>query len=362
MPTMLQLQKQIQNAAMALQKAIDRQIVRNFSILEGLILDEIDDKFRKFSNPETGRLSLDDLGRPTSIKIGDKVIRTTQIEVLQRKIDEIVVKELLRNDNFLKTAMGMTYREGYYRQAWAISQEARLNLNFGILNPNVVEAAVFAPISKLSDSILLANDRKATARRIDTTIRSALAQVREDIKLGIVKGETFRGIARKIARTLGMDPRSNNVVVNRRGEVYKAIRVARTEGHAIYTNAQIRSYDKAGDLGVKVRRRLTATIDGVTREQSIIDNGKFADEEGFFHYSNGEVVRSPGDIVDPAIRINDREIVVPIVEDFEPKLRRQRDPRDKRNKLVPFQSWSKWSENQKVAADINKHAPKSLQT
>lgn len=319
---------------------IDREIIKRYEDLRQMLKEEMAVLYVKYGDSKTGYLSADALRR------------YKRLEAFEKKIASEYKKQLLKKDNLIKNSVLSQYKEGYYRTAWALENEAKLDM-FRALSNEQVKEAVFTEISKLSDSTLMSLDRAKDIKQMQTNILNALNQTTDHIRFGIIKGESFVNMAKRIDKVLGFRDADGRVIkLDKKGQIYKSLRVARTEGHAAYANAQVALYDKAKEKGIEVKRILMAVIDSRTRQQSLTVNGNIADKDGYFDYPNGYRFRSPGEVTVPAWRINDREYVRVEVDGYEPVLKRQRDPSNNKNKIVPFRSYSTWIKNKKVKSQI----------
>jgi hypothetical protein len=89
---------------------------------------------------------------------------------------------------------------------------------------------------------------------------------------------------------------------------------------------------------------VVAVLDDRTRPQSAQVDGEYENEDGFFEYPGGVLVRVPGNSGVAAWDINDREVVVDEVEGLEPETRRVRNPETGRNEVISWRNFRTWAQ------------------
>ena len=208
------------------------------------------------------------------------------------------------------------YQESFFRHSWAIEQHVGVGLNWGVLRPEDVTAAVFNPLREIAE------DRLRTLGR---------ERIRRVVAEGITRGESLPVMARAMRNAI--------VAKGRESLAYNAMRVARTEVHRARVLGQLLSYEKAEEQGLQMSEVWQATLDDRTREAHGEMDGVVKTEEGFWMPSVGHYVQGPGNTGYPEHDINCRCRVVAQVDGLpEPILRRTRD-----EGIVPYQTYEEWS-------------------
>ena len=156
-----------------------------------------------------------------------------------------------------------------------------------------------------------------------------------EITQGVIKGESIPKIARRINNTALMHSKNS------------AMLIARTETlRSTGLGSQI-AYDKAADLGVKVRQIWDATLDEKTRvSHAALDGQARDDKTGMFSTSVGQIP-GPRRSGVAGFDINCRCAVRPEVEGFSPEVRRIRG-----EGLQPYQTFKTWGDRRGVLKNV----------
>ncbi len=184
-------------------------------------LTQIFDKYSK-----AGKLTFAEMAKYGRLKALDKEI-SGQLKGLSRQ----VLKEI----DGLESEV---YQEAYYRTAFAIELEAGAKLNYTILNPKVIEAAVQNPLSGLTLSERLRKNRA-----------DVIVKTKEQITQGLIKGEAYEKVSKRVKDVL-------------EGDLVKARRIVRTESHRNQSLGKLNSMGHASDFGVELEKVWVTRKDG----------------------------------------------------------------------------------------------------
>lgn len=305
MPTLDVMNEQIFRAIDALENATTREVVRNYK----LALDKVRVEISRIY--ETAKGAGWEMSHAQMTKFH-------RFKSLHDRIAKQIGPVFSKNGRLTEQMAEVIYEESFFRHGWSIDQEIGVHIKWGRPRHQDVVAAVQNPISGLTLDETLAKNRKAI-----------LLKIRQEVTQGIVMGESYPTMARRIKDALGKD-------------ATKAIRVVRTEAHRVQVQGQIAAYDTAHDQGMKEERVYVATLDMKTRPQSGSMDGQIADEEGYFAYPDGSKHRVPGSTGVAAYDINDRCRVVVEIKELPPAVRRQRD-----KGVQPYVDYETWAEQYK---------------
>lgn len=210
------------------------------------------------------------------------------------------------------TASAQAYQEAFYGYTWSMEQAVvdgesldvakvmKMDLAWGVIPTGAVEASVMSEYSGLTYIKTFA--RNATIRITD---------IQALITRGIAQGMGYAKLAAQLKDQFD------------RG-FSDAMRVIVTEMGRCYTEGFLKAHDKAVEAGIDVQKMWVASLDGRTRRDHAIADGKFADEEGNFHVGQS-VGKGPGLLTGPdmlAQIIWCRCRAVDVLNGFPPKLRR----------------------------------------
>ena len=213
------------------------------------------------------------------------------------------------------------FERSYYHNAFLIEKTAQVKLAFGVLNPKVVQASVENPIAGLTLSETLQTNRLAI-----------ITKIKQELTQGVIKGEPYSRIAKRIATVLGND-------------AAKANRVVRTEAHRNSNQAHLDSMDHAASHGVKTKKMWVATLDDRTRDTHADLDGQTVEMDEDFRSSSGARGQGPGLFGDPAEDINCRCEMITVIEGYEPTERRAG------KEVVPYTTYKEWAKEKGLPED-----------
>ena len=325
-----QINKTLDSMASARLSAVEREIVSNYRDVGDAVATQLTQFGRKYGDGN-GKLTLGAMERLSpqgSAALGRKVNR---LQWMERQIDERVMKILVQNDAYQLRAVQAILQDGYYQNAWATAMQVGVDLPFGPIAFDAVEQLVAYPLSNLADSTVMSLNR-----------REVVVSINRELRRGITLGEGYGKIAKRVDFVLGYRSADGKVIVDKRGELYKSLRIVRTEGNRAYSAGHWTARQRAEKLGVISKRQWLATLDGQTRDRHGALDGTYADEDGLFRI-NGFSARFPGDFGDGSMDINCRCRVIDVIEGLEPSVRRSRD-----EGVIPYESYESYAKRKGI--------------
>lgn len=172
-------------------------------------------------------------------------------------------------DALTKQLAQESYEKAFYEYGAVISDQAGAALNFGVVSRDTLASLVNVP--NVSGVSLV---ETLTAARYNSLLKE-----RQTIVRGLIQGESFVDMAKRIKDTFDMS--FNN-----------ALRIARTEGTRAAGEGQAASYDRAEEIGVEVKRIWVAQKTSERHGKTSLQ-GQVADKDGYFHLGD-LVTRHPG--------------------------------------------------------------------
>jgi SPP1 gp7 family putative phage head morphogenesis protein len=207
------------------------------------------------------------------------------------------------------------YRAAFFRAAWAIDNEAGIALNWGIINTDAIKAAY-----SITDPA-----NKAMAEALKNYSTRARRVIRMAVNDGLAQGKSYYDMMRDIRDALN---KTN----------YDAMRIIRTEGQSATNAGTADAYDRALEDGVRGNVVWSSTLDDRTRDQHKAMDGQVRDEDGMFHFPNGEIAPYPcWEGLSAENRINCRCGIRMEIEGYSPQLRRSRE-----EGVIPYQTYDQW--------------------
>jgi len=231
---------------------------------------------------------------------------------LEKEIRDELYNFTGANAKRIKTLIGDVYEESFFRTAFAIEAEAQVKLAYGMLNPEVIKASIQNPLSGMK-----------LDERLEKNRDNIITNVRQQITQGLVQGESYPRMAKRIKTVLESDAQ-------------KAIRVVKTEAHRVQQESRLASMQHAADKGIKMVKVWMATLDGTVRDtHGRLDGQKVAIDEEF--YIGRLHAKAPGHFGDPAEDINCRCTIRAELVGYEPKVRRSRE-----DGIIPYTNYEDW--------------------
>lgn len=302
----------------AIQKRLDRrqntgvaELRRNYRAALGTIRDDLRKVYDKYA--KEGKLTK------------AQMTKFNRLRNLERQMVEDLNEGLRKNTRLIERLSQVQYEESFYRHSWAIEQAAGVNVNWGLLNANTVEAAVQNELREIALDRLRKDGR--------TKIRRAISQ-------GLIRGVSYTEMAKDLKDAIN-------------GNFYDAERIARTEGGRAQTEGSQRSYDQAYRQGIKVGRVWDATLDSRTRPRHAALDGQEAENLGTeenpdfrWRVPGIGMVAGPKQSGVASFDINCRCSVKPVVEGYSNKKRRSRE-----DGIKDYRTFTEWAKDKGITAN-----------
>lgn len=190
------------------------------------------------------------------------------------------------------------------------------------------EATVRRLIVEQPDLMPYYPEKRAIQRGID--LAWGKRQITANVTSGILRGQSIPDLAKDLLLSI---PSMNRA---------SAVRAARTAVTGAQNGGRMASYKAAADMGIKVRKRWTATKDGRTRRSHASLDGETA--PWYETFSNG--LMYPGDPSGPPREVYNCRCTLRTAEkagiEAEPRQMRVRDPETGKNVLVSEMTYSEW--------------------
>ena len=246
-----------------------------------------------------------------------EMTKYNKYQTMEKQILKVLEPAIAKNIATIKKLMPEQYNESFFRYAWAMDQAVCVNLNYGILNQNMINELFSITNPK---NIELANALHNYGPNAKKYLRNALLQ-----NLSI--GKSYASMIKDIRTGL-------NKTYN------EAIRLIVTEGQRALNKGHYAVYLKAAEAGVEGIDVWDATLDPKTRPTHRIADGQKRNEDGYF-IVGGELARYPLDenlSAEESIRCRCR--LRKEITGYSPQLRRTRE-----QGIIPYQTYDEWEKN-----------------
>lgn len=284
--------------------------------------------------------------RSQGIKPADQynwVIQYNRLQSLQKQIFEEYKNLAKAIEQLQIEAFELSFSNQYYRTSYQL--EWSEPLKFTPLDPNLVRYAMTGEVEiwkKIKKEIGEAYNYTPVAGTLKALIRAnqdkSLRDIWKQVSAGLINGEGVTEIGKRLRSIIGGVYQGQ---VD--GDLYKALRIAKTEGHRAQNMAEIARAYEAQAQGLGVMKMWDATLDDAVRPEHARLDGKKVPIDGTWDMA-GYVVTHPGDpSLPPELSINCRCHSITVTETYEPTARRGRDPETGRNEVFSYKTFSEWA-------------------
>lgn len=186
-------EKQIRDRIARLVKQGERDAAQRYAIL----LNEIRQELAKvYESYEVG-----------GVLTYAEMAKYNRLNKFLNRVNQLITFQYKDLKTIIYSVLGESYLEGYYLTAWAVETMTLSRLAYSVVTPETITAMIENPISGLT-----LNERLAK-KRVDI-----IYTIQQEVTQGLVKGETYSTMARRLKGALEDD-------------AVKAMRIVRTEAH-----------------------------------------------------------------------------------------------------------------------------------
>jgi SPP1 gp7 family putative phage head morphogenesis protein len=202
------------------------------------------------------------------------------------------------------------YEDSFYRSAFTIDKGIDTSIDFSILRPEFVEAAVNTPIKG-----------EMFSSRIWKNKENLVNSLRNKVERGMIDGIDVRKLSREITKEFEVS-------------AYQSKRLINTEMARVMTNAQNEIYKQSG---VVERILFDATLDNLTSEICQSYDGQT--------FSIDNVPQIPNDT-----HPNCRSCHVPVVAGWKPSKKRENfKNKDGEKEIIDYSSYENWKKSRNIS-------------
>ncbi len=280
----------------------EKELIKTYSLALKDIRGYMAEVYEKYGTPD---------GLPYS-----EMQKYNRMKSLEEQIKKILFELTGKNAKTLEQTLKDIYELSYYSTGFALESESQVKLSYAMINEEVINQSVQNPISGLT-----LNDR-LEKNRIELIYR-----VRQEITQGLILGESYQKIAKRLKDTF-------------EGDVKKSIRVAQTEAHRIKNTARYESLQHAQAKGIELKKVWVSTLDKKTRDRHRSLDGQKVDVDQLFK-SGGAEALYPGGFGVASQDVNCRCTFVSVLDGFEPTVRASRGE-DGKTKVIPYTTYEDW--------------------
>ena len=279
-------------------KRLERQITKEYSQAAKEVEKKLTDYLEKFAKKDaemqkkvaSGQMSAEEYGK---WRVGQMAMGERWKEMQKTLTEDLVNADKIAagmiNDS-LPSAYALNYNYGTYE----VEHGARINTSFTLYDHSTVENLLKKDPKIIPQArVDIPKDELWNRRKLT----SAITQ-------GILQGESIPKIAKRLGSVADMDRKA-------------AIRNARTYTTAAENKGRTDSYDRAEQMGIKVKKKWMATLDDRTRVEHRHLDGQVRDNDEPFE-TDGYEIMYPGDpSAEPEMIYNCRCTLVAEIEGYQ---------------------------------------------
>lgn len=203
--------------------------------------------------------------------------------------------------------------DSYAGVFYDLEGKTKMAIDFDMLNEKYIDKLVNKKIAGKNFSTRLHGNTNELAK-----------VVKAELLDGAIDGKGYRVIAKSIAEQTESSYKNS-------------LRIAKTEGHRVQSEATQQGYETAEGLGIEMKKQWLASLDDSTRDNHADLDGQIVGIDEEFEI-DGYSAEGPGMFGDSAMDINCRCTTITIVDDISPKLRK-----DNINKeVIEYKNYSEW--------------------
>jgi SPP1 gp7 family putative phage head morphogenesis protein len=247
-----------------------------------------------------------------------EMAKYNRLKSLEAQLQDILKELTGKNAKYLITELEDIYEIAYLSTGYTLETEAQAKLAYAMLPKEAVVAAVQNPISGLTLN-----------ERLEKNRTELIYKVKQELTQGLIKGEGYGKIAKRLQETF-------------EGDAYKAIRVVQTESHRIKNEGRYNSSMHAQGKGLDMKKQWVSTLDSKTRDRHRrLDGQKVELDEPF--KSEGATALYPGGFGRASQDINCRCSFMSVFDGLEPTTRAARGE-DGKTQIIPYTTYDEWYE------------------
>ena len=289
------------------------------------IVDELDELTFKGTNSKlyrTYQVLLTDIKRTAKKYIEDyeslSFSKRLEAERLLGIGDEIKQTMISANKVVTNTITDGAMRHatnGYYGTFYGMEGLGNINVPMALLDEKYILQLVTTPV-----------DGKKFSQRLYTNTMQLAEATQASLTIGAVDGKGYSHVAKRIEDLTEANYK-------------RAVRIARTEGGRVSSLATQRAYSDAETMGINLKKRWVSTLDKWTRvSHRELDGQTVGIDEDFTSPVTGAKGKGPRLLGRAGEDINCRCTTIPIVDDYDPELRRDNETGD-HIKNMTYNQW-----------------------
>lgn len=288
------------------------------------------------------------------------LIKYNRLKTLLESVKASYIDYSKQAQRYIEAASYVAMENTYYRQMYVLSWAGELTV--GALPPQLAELTIYgtdkswkAITQKIIDKYGSLANYKPKAGTLMSFIAknrtNEINKIQSVITSGLLRGQSYPQMEKALRKIIGEEMKVAGKI-NITGAKYNGLRILRTETNRTMNAGHYAASKYADSQGLEIKRRMVATLDSRTRNQSAYMDGKEVGIDEPFTYPNGATAIYPGSTGVAAYDINDRETVIDIVPGFEPVARLGRNPVTGENEVLSNKYFDEWAKSNGLRKNV----------
>ena len=333
-------QKYLKNQSWLAVTALEKEIIAIYSDLNDQIQADLLKIYKKYDLPKaTPEETIAFM--QTKVSAGTRG-RISRLQLEQESIATSMRSALLKKDKLIEKAAVEMYQNGYYWNAWATTNAVGVNIGWPLIDEDMIRKAVYDNPFSVFQISSSSKGALSKVNKLQWDRKLAIQRVTRELEMAAGRGDSLQTLAKKLDVIFGFRDATTGKIIkdglNKKGETYKSLRVARTELHRLFESGHLDEFYAADEEGVNTSLMFVATLDARTRPQSASMDGQRSDKEGRFQYPDGNWYYL-GNTGIAGFDVNDRCAQIQVVDGITPPLRRI-----KGKGVVRYETYDEWVE------------------
>ncbi|HFJ9472598.1 TPA: phage minor head protein [Bacillus paranthracis] len=156
----------------------------------------------------------------------EEMLKYNRLNKLNKRINWIMGVNHKEVSKQMTKVLGEVYKDGYYLTAWGVETTTRTKLGYASVRPESLTAMLQNPVAGLTLKARLEKNRS-----------DIIHKIQQEVTQGLQENETYAKMAKRLKDSL-------------EGDVVKATRIVRTEGHRAVESAKFDAVKQADKQGI----------------------------------------------------------------------------------------------------------------
>jgi len=310
-------------------------------------------KARKSINEAIKTQYLKYLSSVDTDKYMNEMIKYDRLTALEHQISSDFITASREVEKLTVQATRIGFSNNYYRSVYA-SQWLAPEYAMTVLPPALIEIATLGTVDawkKYTKKMIKDFGEQGYYQSQIGTLKDLLhknrvrelAQIKETIVQGLVRGESYTAMSRGVSDVIGFSVYKDGVQTFS-GAMANAMRIVSTESNRVMNDAAFANSKQLEAQGIDVKKIWISVKDSRTRNTHAQLDGKIKTLDAYFMIGNDRALK-PGGFGKVGNNARCRCGVGDIINDEPPTIMRGRNPDSGKNEIFDWKPFSQWADD-----------------